>query len=234
MPVLFSALKSLPTQSEEQISLPQDVQTVPTPIVPPVQERFGAKKIPIQKDPDSSVVTILERPNATNHSDYVVYIISNIPGDSTYYAELITLLRTLTLNSKVDIYISSPGGSLQTGAMVAAAIRKSQARVTTIAVGIVASAAALIWSYGHNRSVSDGSVLMFHMSSHFSYGNSKEIQIKAENLVRYVNEIAIVPLVEMQILTAEEAETIVDKRRDIWIDSTTINSRLEAARDTPF
>ena len=58
-------------------------------------------------------------------------------------------------------------------------------------------------------------------------GNSRAIQIQAENTVRYVKEIAIDPLVEQGILTPEEAETIIDRRRDLWLDSVTLSVRLE-------
>lgn len=201
--------------------------TIPslTPSQPP--SRFGATRIVIAKDPERSTISIYELRNDVNQNDYVVYIFDLIRHESTYYAELVTLLRTVTSDSRINIYIGSRGGCLYTGAMIANAIQKSKAHVTTVAVGLVASAAALIWSYGHSRSVSDGAVLMFHMSSHFEFGNSKEIQIAAENTVRYVKEVAIDPLVAEGFLTPDEAETIIDRRRDVWLDSTTVMSRLE-------
>ena len=110
--------------------------------------RFGSTRILLPKDPDQSIITIAERPNEYNANDYTVFISSNIRPTGTYYSELLTLLRTLTAQSKVYIFIGSPGGSLHTGAMIAGAIKACRAEVTTIAIGIVASSAALIWSYG--------------------------------------------------------------------------------------
>ena len=192
--------------------------------------RFGISRTILPKDPDKSVIQIVERVNLNNQHDYLVYISAEIREHGTYYAELISLLRTVKSGSKVDIYISSPGGSLNTGAMIANAAKNSQAVVTTVAIGIVASAAALIWSHGHQKVVADGAVLMFHMSSHGDMGNSRAIQIRAENIVKYVKEVAIDPLVEQGILLPEEASEIIDRRRDFWLDSTTVNSRLEARR----
>lgn len=226
--LMFAGLESLSSSSETTASEPTATTTITVDVPKPPPTRFGATRILLPKDPNTSVITILEQQNDQKTNDYIVYISSGIRCENVYYAELLTLLRTLTSDSKVDIYISSPGGSLHTGAAIANAVKTSRASVTTIAVGIVASAAALIWSYGHNRVATEGSVVMFHMSSHGDYDNSKAIQVRAANTVRYVKEVAVDPLVEEGLLTPDEAETIIDKRRDLWLDSTTLNARLEA------
>ena len=194
-----------------------------TPAQPPM--RFGAVRIDMKSDPDRPEVTIEE----VQSNDYVVYISREILGGSYYYAELITLLRTLPAGAKVTIYISSPGGVVHSGAMIAAAIQASKATVTTVAIGVVASAASLIWSYGHHRRAADGAVLMFHMSSHFDIGNSVAIKRHAEMIIRYIKLVAVDPLVEQGLLTPDEAESIVERRRNVWLDSETVNARLEAA-----
>ena len=150
-----------------------------------------------------------------------------IRGDCNYYAEAVTLLNTLTSQSNVTVRIGSNGGSLYAGAIIANAVKTSKAKVTTIACGVVASAAALIWSYGQTRLVEDGSVLLFHMSSHCDWGNSEGIRITAENTVHYVKVVAVDPLVEQGILTIDEAEALIDKRQDVLIDSNTMRERLE-------
>jgi ATP-dependent protease ClpP protease subunit len=194
---------------------------------PPPPTRFGATRIVIVPDPNQSMITIIETPNDTSYSDYTIFINREISGNGNYYGEVLTLLNSLTIQTHVVVYIGSPGGSLHGGAMIANALRNCKAHVTTIATGIVASAAALIWSYGHSRKVVDGAAVMIHMSSHCDWGNSALVRTQAENTVRYVKEVVIDPLVEQGILTSEEAESIIDKRRDLWLDSTTLNERLE-------
>jgi ATP-dependent protease ClpP protease subunit len=216
---------------EDLIGFVPETQTPDTPpasteVGPPI--KFGATRIVIATDPDSPVISIIERKNPANQNDYMVFISQYIMDDGSYYAELTTLLKTLTAASKVVIFIGSPGGSLNVGAIIASAVKSCKAEVTTVAIGVVASAAALIWSYGHKRIIQDGAVLMFHMSSHTDYGNSADVKARAENTVRYVNEVAIKPLVDDGLLTAAEAETIVDGRRDLWLDSSVVASRLEA------
>ena len=220
---MFDSLKGFAPSTVPET---QTTVVVPsTPAAPPT--RFGAVRYRLAPDPESPVITISERKNENNHNDYVVHINKFISFGSTYYAELLTLLRTIKKPTQVHIFISSPGGSLGTGAMIASAIKNCEAEVTTIAIGVIASAAALIWSYGHRKVAIDGSVVMFHMSSHGDYGNSTEVAITAMNAVRYVKEVAIDPLVAEGLLTAEEAETIIDRRQDLWLDSTQINERLE-------
>lgn len=190
--------------------------------------RFGATRIVLKPDPDEPEISITEVPHGGSVSDYVVFINRTIRGEGSYYAELITLLDTIAPESRVTMYIGSPGGSLATGAMIANAIKTCKAPVTTVVLGIAASAAALIWSYGHNRKVADGAAVMFHMSSHMDWGNSEAIRVQAENTIRYVKEVAIDPFVEQGLITAEEAAHIIDKRLDLWLDSDTLNARLEA------
>lgn len=232
---MFEAIKTLKLKPglenlENQTTTLEDVpekSQVPAP--PPV--RFGATKIELTPDPNESEIKILEIPNKLNTNDYVVFIYGPINGAAKYYAELVMLLETLTESSHVTIYIASPGGSLYTGAMISSAIKTSHAMVTLIACGVVASAAALIWSHGKIRQVKDNAVILFHMSSHVDWGNSVKIKIDAENTVRYVKEICIDPMVEQGLLTLEEAETIINKRRDVLIDATTMALRLEKLND---
>jgi len=207
-------------------AIAENCQTSSTTPLPAI--RFGASKIPLELNTTTPNIVINESLQpTTNIPEYTVFITGVIGHHTSYCAELITLLRTLPQSSQVKVYISSPGGSLAGGAMISAAIHQCKAHVTTHAIGVVASSAALIWSYGHTKEVSDGAVLMFHMSSHGDYGNSQEIKTAAENTVRYVKEVAIDPLVMMGILTEEDAEIIIDRRQNRWFDSTTIQARLE-------
>lgn len=223
----LDGLSSIGLENLDTKTLISDTPTTPpTPPAPP--QRFGAIRIKLDEDGWNSKIHIKEYPNVNNTNDYVVILNKLIPGEAIYSAELITLLNTLTAQSTVTIRIASPGGSLYTGAMIASAIKTSQAKVITIACGIVASAAALIWSYGHECQVEDQAVILFHMSSHGDWGNSEEIRIKAENIVRYVKEVAIDPMIERGMILPEEAEQIIDKRQDLLIPASIMRARLEA------
>ena len=213
----------------ENIKLADQPGSVPTaeqtPAPPPM--RFGAIRIPMEEDGWDSKIRIKEFPNINNANDYIVILNGEIPSDNRYFAELVTLLETLTEASTVIIRICSPGGSLGSGSVISSAIIKCKAKVITVACGVVASAAALIWSYGHERRVEDQAVILFHMSSHMSWGNSELIRITADNLVRYVKEVAIDPMVAQGLLTHDESEAIIDKRQDVLIPASIMKVRLE-------
>jgi len=186
--------------------------------------RFGA--IAISLDSDDRGISIVEQSNSDNTVDYSVYICGEILQSADYAAELVTLLHTLSDTSKVTIFINSPGGSLMSGSAIAGAISASRAKVTTVAVGMVASAAAFIWSHGHTVTVEPTAIAMFHMSSHGDYGNSKMIAINAENTVKYVTDISLKKAVDLGLLTPEDVEDLVDRRRDVYLDAATIVQRL--------
>ena len=189
--------------------------------------RFGMRTVKLEATSDK-VITIREAVSGETKV-YTVYIAGMIYLDANVIAELCTLLHTASEGTKITININSSGGHLAGGSMIAGAISASKAEVTTVAVGLCGSAAALIWTYGHKRVIIPGTVLLFHMSSHGAWDQSDTIRIDAENLVRYVRETAIDPLVVNGIITEDEAEIILDKRRDLFLDSYTIEKRLAAA-----
>lgn len=194
---------------------------------PPPPTKYGLTPIPLAIDPNESKIDIVEIPEG-GINDYHVRIFSSISYETEYYAELVSLLATLTENSTVTIYINSPGGSLDVGAIISNAIQSTKANVITIAIGMVASAACLIWSYGKQRIATNGAILLYHMSSHGDWGNSEKIRIKADHLVRYVKEICVDPMLAQGLLTQDEAASIVDERKDVLIDAIEMTKRLEA------
>lgn len=201
-------------------------QADPNKPPPPPPLRYGALPIKLKSVPENSIV-IEEIPGENGVLNYDIYIVGIIDNEPNYIADIVTLLVTIPELTKVKIFIASPGGSLCAGARIANAVATTKAQVTTIAVGICGSAAALIWSYGKTLEVMPGSSMLFHMSSHFAWGQSKYIEIEASNTVQYVKEVAIDPIVARGVLTSEEAESILDRKRDVFIDSFTIIERLK-------
>lgn len=69
---------------------------------------------------------------------------------------------TLIPAKKITVDISSPGGSVMDGMQIIDALHKSRSKVHTVARGMVASMAALIFIEGDTRVITRGSVLLFH------------------------------------------------------------------------
>lgn len=198
----------------------------------PVKE-FGATRVTLPPV-DWGCFTIRERARADGLSDYTVYLYGAIASwsrkcrDSA--AMLAQILDHAPEGTRVHLRIASPGGDVGIAIRLVAAMRRTKARVITEAVGMCASAGALLWSHGHERRMAPGSYLMLHMSSHGDWGNSTVIALTAEAMVSYIKTVALEPLVRDGVLTEEEMERIVDQRHDVYLAATTITERLEAAR----
>lgn len=133
-----------------------------------------------------------------------------------YYADLIFLLNTVTEQDIVNIFITSPGGSVFTGMELVNSIQNSKAQVNTIIAGMAASIAAVIWLAGKERYVLPYSLLMIHGSSHLDAGKS---QIVAERAIAYVKFSQYInsSAVQYGIITEEEFLQFTNDRTDLRI-----------------
>lgn len=159
--------------------------------------------------------------------------ITGIINDVNDYLDLIDTLFSAHENDKYYIYIDSPGGMIAAGSVIASAIDASAAEVFTIARGLCASAAALIHSAakpGHNL-VTEMAVMMYHMSLHSDQGNSVQIEQRAHDQVRYVNEILLSKALADGHLTAEEFERI-QHGEEIFVDGAEYEAKLKAHQNT--
>lgn len=161
---------------------------------------------------------------ARHFEAYITGVIVNIEE----YFNLLEVLATMKENDTLIIFISSPGGLVNSGAAISSLITECAGKVTTIATGICASAGSLIWSAGHECKVEPTAVLMWHMSSHYAYGNSLEIQTEAAQMVEHVKQIFLAVSVRKGHLTEEEMNTICSEpHREIYISAKEMQSRID-------
>lgn len=142
-----------------------------------------------------------------------VILRGKISDDLAIYAELIFLLSNATEQDNINIFISSPGGSVFSGIAIASAIMESKATVSTIIAGLAASIAAVIWLAGKNLYVLPYSLLMIHGSSHFDGGKSVLVAKKAteyNKFSQYINSTAV----RLGIISEEEFLTITEDHHD--------------------
>lgn len=140
------------------------------------------------------------------------------------YNDLLHVLITATEKDEVVIYLSSPGGSVSTGMAICNAIFNCRAMVRTVAVGIVASIAAVIWCCGKRKGMTPAATLMFHMPSGFSYGKTADIQEEAGHIQGYFKE--LLPMIAKDILTKEDFTEMVENRKDIFLPYHVVKRRL--------
>lgn len=164
-------------------------------------------------------------------------------GGSVYFAaindsidlihEYIGLLDTLyeaTPNDIIEINISSPGGYIATATQICSAINACKGSVITHASGICASAGSLIWSVGHEVTVGDNALFMWHMSSHMDCGNSLSIKEEAEFQVNYVRNTLLSISLKRGFITEEEVAKICSNPDDsVWIGAEEMRARCQKA-----
>ena len=85
-------------------------------------------------------------------------------------------------NTRINVRINSPGGSMYHGNAIITAIQNSSAEVHTYNDGLAASMGADIWLSSKNRHMADNSVLMIHGPAGGCYGTAKKMRQKADAL----------------------------------------------------
>lgn len=89
----------------------------------------------------------------------------------------------------IVIYINSPGGDLDEGFPLIAAIEQSETPVYTVNIGQWSSMAFLIGITGHRRLALPYTTFLLHDGSTFSYGTTSKMQDRAAFEKRYEDEV---------------------------------------------
>ena len=180
----------------------------PTTVMPPILGDSG---------------TVVSTTDESGHNNYVAIISGEVlfPGK---YIQLLDTLYHAKKGDHVTIKIASPGGMVETGVAILTAIENTQAEVTTEALGLVASIAAIIWLAGHQRIMQPGSTLMVHGPSGLQAGKVSDIVEECEQINSYFKE--MVTKLTQGVLTPEELTRVLENREDFFLPATVINSRI--------
>ncbi len=149
--------------------------------------------------------------------------------DVNEYIDLIEALEIATEKDTITIFIDSPGGYISSGSHIASMIHDTKAETIGIATGLCASAGSLILSACERIVIYDTALMMYHMSSHFDYGNSRGIADRAANQVYYVNECLLSRALLRGHITEEEYKRI-QGGEDVFIAPAEFRKRLTKDR----
>ncbi len=214
LPIMDGFIKSLETVqfegSEQQIPM-----------------RYNAVDIPVRVDQEGPVIYIQQEDSVKRIVILLIDVIGACNGIYLKaYEDIINLLVTADASDKVDIYIDTPGGDIIIMTRLMTAIKRCKAEVTTISAGSVMSAGAPIWLSGHKNVILDSAIFMFHFSSHSDSGSSLSIFDAARNMVDYISEVIMAPMVKAGLITADELERVM-KREEIYVDAFEMRRRIE-------
>ena len=129
------------------------------------------------------------------------------------------LLEKLDAKAPITVFVNSPGGSADSGFAIYDLLRFSTCPVRTVANGVVASAAVLIFlgaEKGQRHSLPSARFLL-HQPSTMVRGQSSDIDIAAREIVklrRRYNEI-VAETTGKDLATVEK-----DSDRDFWLSPT--------------
>nr|WP_267510612.1 ATP-dependent Clp protease proteolytic subunit [Borreliella bavariensis] len=137
---------------------------------------------------------------------------------SRLFQEKILLLETLDFKKPIFVYIDSEGGDIDAGFAIFNMIRFVKPKVFTVGVGLVASAAALIFLAAklENRFSLPFARYLLHQPLSGFKGVATDIEIYTNELNKVKKELNNIISKE----TGQEISTIEkDTDRDFWLDS---------------
>lgn len=136
-------------------------------------------------------VQVVKRKVVSLHPDPEQTIIFNTPFDQVTVELAIDNLEQMVNKGYTDAYLilDSPGGSVLDGAKLISYMRNGPIRVHTVCDGMCASMAAHTFSAGHNRYMTDKSVLMFHPASGGVRGTLEQMSNQLNMFKLYVDRL---------------------------------------------
>lgn len=129
---------------------------------------------------------------------------------------------------RLVITLASPGGEVTLASRLAAAIRRSKAHVSTVALGGVASAASMVWCEGDALYVAPLAYIMQHMSSHRDAGYTAAIERNAHAIGQYVKTTMLAKAIEIGLITEDDLREMVESNRDVYLSADEVVRRTSA------
>lgn len=152
--------------------------------------------------------------------DFIVFVTGPIDDAvaNTFIAQML-FLQSENPERDINIYINSPGGSAYAGRAMYDTIKHVKNAVSTINVGLAASAGAMILSAGTKgkRFALPGSYSMIHQTLGGIEGQATDVEITARHMIRLKEQYAQVIAAE----TGQKFEKVLeDIERDKWMSAT--------------
>ena len=144
--------------------------------------------------------------------------------DQIYYMDALHILRTVSPEDNIRIYINNVGGSIGTTIQILNAMLHSQATITTILDGEASSAAGLIFLAGDEFEVYPNSRMLCHYYSSGIQGKGNELESYVDFTKKNFHD--IFRKFYANFLDAKEIESLFDGR-DIYLGFDEITKRLK-------
>jgi ATP-dependent Clp protease, protease subunit len=132
--------------------------------------------------------------------------------------DLVNALNDMGDVSRINVNISSFGGSLDDGVVIYDLLKNHKANVITNVYGFTASAATVIALAGKSRRMSENAMYLVHMPMVSAFGNVNEISVVAEELQKITDQLIDLYKKETGMTRAEVKKLIGENNGNgIWI-----------------
>ena len=165
-------------------------------------------------------------PTSATHN---FYLYGEIQSDTQNYVDMITTLDYAQPNDIINIYINTPGGSVNTAISIIHAMMRSQANVMTHADGEVASAGTLIFFAGQSYIVYPFSHFMLHDASEGAMGKISENIKRVHATSELINKLAYE--LYSPVFSDEEIDDILEGR-DYYCTAEEMYDRIKATEQS--
>ena len=157
------------------------------------------------------------------YNAYDIYLDEDIK-DPTYYRHAFQVLRSAQQGDLVRIFISSPGGNLNSALIYRNCIQECQGDVVAIIEAEAYSAASLIALSCPSIEVKPYATMMLHSAAFGSSGSVQNVRDHVEFTGRHAE--SLMEEVYKDFISAEELLDL-KKGRELWFDYKEIGERLE-------
>jgi ATP-dependent protease ClpP protease subunit len=148
-------------------------------------------------------------------------------GDIADYYGLLSLLEFADAQTTVRIIIDSPGGRVDTAAVIANAIAQSKASVIGVANGqVMSSASTLIFPACKKWEIRAGAKFMFHGTIQGQQGKSMTIRDSTITVIEYIKQ-QLTRVAELGILTSEEVDKIMGTKGTVFLLGSVVKARMQ-------
>jgi ATP-dependent protease ClpP protease subunit len=154
------------------------------------------------------------------------YIYGPVSDDINEYVDMITILDIAEEHDRVNIFLNTPGGALDTAISLIHAIMRSRAQVVTHADGMVASAGTLLFFAASTYVIYPYATFMFHDGAMGIQGKINESMKNIASTSQLIERLAR----DLYMPTFSEDEVIdILEGRDYYCDSDEMLERIQAA-----